>query len=316
MSSQYDFQDPNLVAPHPEKYADLRRQLENDVFEGIEEEHHHNPYDQEIREQGAIEHGDLEALQKSFEERYTGKLGQLAKDELRSMKNMGIVLVTLASRSAIRGGMQPEVAFSLSDLYIQRIEESRDVLSTYQMSRNAEYEYCRMVREIRDAHAAAQRKQKRAEKADQTEKTDKTDKADDESSRIQARSRQNPVQSDGLTDEQTPDNEHVTNAKNYIFRNLHGPLTVSEVAGALGLNANYLSGLFRRCTGSPMKDYILRSKISLVKNLLKYSAYSYGEIATYLGFASQSHLGAAFKKETGMTMSQYRKKYQMQEFMD
>lgn len=290
MSRPYDFQDPDLVAPHPEKYSDLRRRLEDDVFQGMEENRHHNPYDQEIREQGAIEHGDLEALQKSLEERYTGRLGQLSKDELRSMKNMGIVVVTLASRSAIRGGMTPEISFSLSDLYIQRIEDQKDVLSTYQVIRNAEYEYCRMVRDIRESQSGAQ---------------------------VHRQGRQHDPVLDGRTaEEKTQENEHVTNAKNYIFRHLHGPVTVGEVAEALGLNANYLSGLFRRCTGIPMKDYILRSKISLVKNLLKYSAYSYGEIATYLGFASQSHLGSSFRKETGMTLSQYRKKYQMQEFMD
>lgn len=45
------------------------------------------------------------------------------------------------------------------------------------------------------------------------------------------------------------------------------------------------------------------------KYLLAYSPYSYIEIATYLGFSSQSHLGKVFKKYTGMTLRQYRGKY-------
>ena len=56
-------------------------------------------------------------------------------------------------------------------------------------------------------------------------------------------------------------------------------------------------------------DVILREKIRLCKNMLTYSPYSYSAIAAYLGFSSQSHLGKLFKKETGMTLGDYRLKY-------
>ena len=54
---------------------------------------------------------------------------------------------------------------------------------------------------------------------------------------------------------------------------------------------------------------VIREKIERAKNLLTYSEYSYIEIATYLGFSSQSHLGAQFKKITGFTLLQYRNTY-------
>ena len=59
-----------------------------------------------------------------------------------------------------------------------------------------------------------------------------------------------------------------------------------------------------------LTDFILKEKVKLARNLLSYSPYSYIEIATYLGFSSQSHLGKVFKKYTGMTMRQYREKYE------
>ena len=46
----------------------------------------------------------------------------IAFDQLRQMKNMFIVSVTLASRAAIRGGMDADDALMLSDRYIQRCE--------------------------------------------------------------------------------------------------------------------------------------------------------------------------------------------------
>ena len=68
-------------------------------------------------------------------------------------------------------------------------------------------------------------------------------------------------------------------------------------------------GLMKSWEGISMKQFILREKIRLCKNIPTYSPYSYSAIAAYLGFSSQSHLGKLFKKETGMTLGDYRLKY-------
>lgn len=43
-------------------------------------------------------------------------------DPLRQAKDEAIVATTLVTRAAIRGGMIPEAAYSLSDYYIQAVE--------------------------------------------------------------------------------------------------------------------------------------------------------------------------------------------------
>ena len=251
----------------------VRKDLEKTLFEQQETGGHHNPYDQEMREQAAIENGDLEALKKSLAESYTGQLGVLAADKLRSVKNIGIVVIAISTRAAIRGGLSPEIAFSMSDIYINQLEKATSEASSMEIVRNAEYEFAKMVHEIKTEQASM-----------------------------------NTFSGD--------ENEHVMAAKNYIFKHLHGKITVAEIADAIALNANYLSELFKEKEGILLKDYILNNKITLVKNLLTYSAYSYTEISCYLGFSSQSHLGKIFKDRTGLTLSQYRSKYQMQEFLD
>ena len=62
------------------------------------------------------------------------------------------------------------------------------------------------------------------------------------------------------------------------------------------------------------RSYIQNQKINAVKNLLTYSQYSYIEIATYLGYSSQSHLGKIFKEKTGYTLRQYRNQCSKKEF--
>ncbi len=118
-----------------------------------------------------------------------------------------------------------------------------------------------------------------------------------------------------LSEESEIENLHIKHCKDYIFSHLHGKITVQQVAAAIGLERNYLSTLFRKYEDMTLKQYILQEKIKLVKNMLSYSEYSYVEIANYLGFSSQSHLGEQFRKATGTTMSHYRERHKKEDFL-
>lgn len=233
-------------------------------FQRQESQEPHNPYDQEIREFTSIEQGDVEMLKESFHEDYAGKIGVLSKNKLRNAKNLGIVLITLASRAAIRGGMIPEIAYSMSDVFIQRIEEMTDIVVVDTMVRQFEMEYTKAVAKIR------------------------------------------------AQNEKTPKKIHsiwVEECKDYIFKHLHEKIRVQDIADSLHLNSSYLSDLFKQQESVTLTDFILKEKVKLAKNLLIYSTYSYIEIATYLGFSSQSHLTKVFKDYTGVTLRQYREQY-------
>ncbi|MDO4492142.1 MAG: helix-turn-helix transcriptional regulator, partial [Lachnospiraceae bacterium] len=90
---------------------------------------------------------------------------------------------------------------------------------------------------------------------------------------------------------------------------LHERISVESIADELGYHPDYLSHLFKETQGIGLSQFIVREKITRARNLLVYSEYSYSEIASYLGFSSQSHFGAHFKKLTGYTPRQYRETY-------
>lgn len=136
-------------------YENTQITLSNILFQNQEHTAKHNPYDQELRELSSIKNGDLEQLEKSWEEDYSGEIGLLAKTPLRHSKNHGIVLVTLSSRAAIEGGLLPEIAFSLSDAYIQEIEETETPEDALQLGKQAEYQYASLVRELREMRFAS-----------------------------------------------------------------------------------------------------------------------------------------------------------------
>lgn len=111
-------------------------------------------------------------------------------------------------------------------------------------------------------------------------------------------------------------NSHIENCKNYIFAHLHDKISISEIADALHLHPNYLSTIFKKREGITISQYIIKEKINISKNMLVFSNYSYSDIASFLGFSGQSHMGTHFKKLTGMTMHEYRTLYRNPGFVE
>ncbi len=124
---------------------DIECRMSGDVFDQMEHGQIHNPFSQEMREQASIKNGDLEALEQSFEETYEGKVGTLARTPLRHYKNVAIGNITLASRSAILGGLSAEQSFTMADSFILQLEEMESVPEVTLLNREAERLYTQAV---------------------------------------------------------------------------------------------------------------------------------------------------------------------------
>lgn len=75
-----------------------------------------------------IKNGNKKELFRTFATLSHQGVGILSRrSPLRHQKNIAIVVITLATRAAMEGGMFPEEAYTLSDTHIQHIEELGDV---------------------------------------------------------------------------------------------------------------------------------------------------------------------------------------------
>lgn len=70
-----------------------------------------------------------------------------------------------------------------------------------------------------------------------------------------------------------------------------------------------LSRLFSQVEGITIERFITRQKIERVKELLFYNQLNLSQIAFDLSYSSVAHLSAQFKKETGMTPSEFKKNH-------
>ena len=75
-----------------------------------------------------------------------GKKGVLSKTSyLRSQKNLAISIITLATRAAVEGGLYQEIAYNLSDLYIQKLEELTESKAVDQLIEKVLLEFAERV---------------------------------------------------------------------------------------------------------------------------------------------------------------------------
>ncbi len=83
----------------------------------------------------------------------------------------------------------------------------------------------------------------------------------------------------------------------------------SQVIGQrLNKEYNYLSQLFSSIEGMTLERFIILQKIERVKELISYGQFNFSEIAYNMGYSSVAHLSAQFKKETGLTPSNFKKR--------
>lgn len=72
-------------------------------------------------------------------------------------------------------------------------------------------------------------------------------------------------------------------------------------------NYSYLSKVFSEQRGNTIESYLIELKIERVKELLGFSKYTLSEIAWRLKYSSVQYLSNQFKKNTGMTVTEYLK---------
>ncbi|WP_163537974.1 AraC family transcriptional regulator [Gracilibacillus sp. YIM 98692] len=89
---------------------------------------HHDEMHEKRMLQSIQEGKKVEAIEYLRSSPETGQIGTLSKNSLlRHKKNLGIVIIAFATRSAMKGGLHHEIAYTLSDLYIQNLEELNNI---------------------------------------------------------------------------------------------------------------------------------------------------------------------------------------------
>ncbi|HIW34072.1 MAG TPA: helix-turn-helix domain-containing protein [Candidatus Paenibacillus intestinavium] len=102
----------------------------------------------------------------------------------------------------------------------------------------------------------------------------------------------------------------VEKVQQYMIAHMDEEFSRERLAEQVYLNPAYLSRLFRRETGHSLTDYLVKYRITKAKEQLEHSQQRVSDIAMEVGYANFSHFSKLFKKTTGLTPQEYRKKVQ------
>lgn len=95
----------------------------------------------------------------------------------------------------------------------------------------------------------------------------------------------------------------------YISWHIAEQIQVEQIADYYGYNPRYLTTMFKKLSGIPLKTYILKQKIELAKALLTDTNDSVSQIAYSIGFQDNHNFSSCFKKNTGLTPTEYRNSF-------
>lgn len=85
-------------------------------------------------------------------------------------------------------------------------------------------------------------------------------------------------------------------------------LSVKQLAENVYLTPTYLSGLFKRKTGKTIWEYLTSVRIERAKELLRNPRFKLYHISKQVGYEDANYFAKIFKKQTGVTPSEYREK--------
>jgi len=88
---------------------------------------------------------------------------------------------------------------------------------------------------------------------------------------------------------------------------LDAEVSASKLANKLGISVHYLSQTFSQKMNTTFYDYINLARVNRAKDYLLETDKTVLDIATRVGFNTRSAFYNAFKKNTDMTPSQFRK---------
>jgi len=94
----------------------------------------------------------------------------------------------------------------------------------------------------------------------------------------------------------------------YVLNNVDSEITLKGISDNYYINSSYLSTVFKQKTKITVKDYIIMVKMERAKKLILDGDLKSYEIAGRLGYRDFEYFGKLFKKNTGLSPTEYRQR--------
>lgn len=110
------------------------------------------PFSREFEKYRVISSGDVEKVKENFidiKKNYFKGKGKLSEDPVKNVRYHFIIAVALTSRVCVENGMSHDLAYTLSDIYIQRADTCNDIETMIDMIEEMQVDYATRMRELK-----------------------------------------------------------------------------------------------------------------------------------------------------------------------
>ncbi|QMV42714.1 AraC family transcriptional regulator [Cohnella cholangitidis] len=102
----------------------------------------------------------------------------------------------------------------------------------------------------------------------------------------------------------------IRNVMNHYDRHYSARLSLDEIAALFSIDKYHLSKEFKRYTGFSPNDYLINTRITRAKELIRFTDMPIAEIASAVGIDNVSHFINLFRSREALTPLVYRKHWQ------
>lgn len=92
----------------------------------------------------------------------------------------------------------------------------------------------------------------------------------------------------------------------HVRENISQELSVAQLSQVVGMSQYYFSKLFKMSTGTTPHQYVMRQRVERAQELLRETRTPLLEVASKVGFETQSHFTSVFRHMLGITPKRYR----------
>ncbi|MBQ8230267.1 MAG: helix-turn-helix transcriptional regulator [Clostridia bacterium] len=89
---------------------------------------------------------------------------------------------------------------------------------------------------------------------------------------------------------------YVRKAKEYIYKNLHRPITQKEIARQLNITPEHLCAVFKKANDMPLMHFVNQVKLSKIREVMKHENLKLYEAAELYGYSDPNYVSRLFKK--------------------
>jgi transcriptional regulator GlxA family with amidase domain len=103
--------------------------------------------------------------------------------------------------------------------------------------------------------------------------------------------------------------EAIKKAQSYIEKNFENRININELADMVGVSGRNFLRRFKKATANTPKEYIVRVKVEAAKRQFESTIHNIQEVMFNVGYTDEKAFRNTFRKYSGLSPLEYRKKY-------